>query len=155
MSSAQLGPHTSGPALYRFLPPPRRHSDRRSGLPEPGGRAVDTIRVLAADAVQKVDNGHPGTPMSLAPLTYTLFQRQMRHDPSDVHWLGRDRFAGHSSLTLYRQLFLGGFGLELSDREALRTCGSKTPGHPEFGRTRGVEITTGPFTAQLSKRIPG
>ena len=86
--------------------------------------AVDTVRVLAADAVQKVGNGHPGTAMSLAPLAYTLFQRQMRHDPGDVHWLGRDRFVlscGHSSLTLYLQLYLGGFGLELSDIESLRT----------------------------------
>ena len=119
-------------------------------------RAVDTIRVLAADAVQKAGNGHPGTAMSLAPLAYTLFQRQMRHDPSDVHWLGRDRFvlsAGHSSLTLYLQLFLGGFGLELSDLEALRTWGSKTPGHPEFGRTRGVEITTGPLGQGLASAV--
>jgi transketolase len=110
--------------------------------------AVDTIRVLAADAVQKVGNGHPGTAMSLAPLAYTLFQRTMRHDPSDTQWLGRDRFvlsAGHSSLTLYLQLYLGGFGLELSDIESLRTWGSKTPGHPEFRHTRGVEITTGPL----------
>lgn len=102
--------------------------------------AVDTARVLAADAVQKVGNGHPGTAMSLAPLAYTLFQRQMRHDPSDTHWLGRDRFVlscGHSSLTLYIQLYLGGFGLELSDIEALRTWGSATPGHPEFRHTTG------------------
>ena len=109
--------------------------------------AVDTVRVLAADAVQKVGNGHPGTAMSLAPLAYTLFQRQMRHDPSDVHWLGRDRFVlscGHSSLTLYIQLYLGGFGLELTDIESLRTWKSKTPGHPEFRHTKGVEITTGP-----------
>ncbi len=109
--------------------------------------AVDTVRVLAADAVQKVGNGHPGTAMSLAPLAYTLFQRQMRHDPSDVHWLGRDRFVlscGHSSLTLYIQLYLGGFGLELNDIESLRTWKSKTPGHPEFRHTKGVEITTGP-----------
>jgi transketolase len=111
-------------------------------------RAVDTIRVLAADAVHKVGNGHPGTAMSLAPLAYTLFQRQMRHDPSDVHWLGRDRFvlsAGHSSLTLYIQLYLGGFSLELSDLQSLRTWGSLTPGHPEFRHTRGVEMTTGPL----------
>ncbi len=110
--------------------------------------AVDTVRVLAADAVQKVGNGHPGTAMSLAPLAYTLFQRTMRHDPSDTHWLGRDRFvlsAGHSSLTLYLQLYLGGFGLQLSDIESLRTWGSKTPGHPEFRHTKGVEITTGPL----------
>ncbi|WP_042914890.1 transketolase [Mycobacterium canetti] len=118
--------------------------------------AVDTIRVLAADAVQKVGNGHPGTAMSLAPLAYTLFQRTMRHDPSDKHWLGRDRFvlsAGHSSLTLYIQLYLGGFGLELSDIESLRTWGSKTPGHPEFRHTPGVEITTGPLGQGLASAV--
>ena len=119
-------------------------------------RAVDTARVLAADAVQKVGNGHPGTAMSLAPLAYTLFQRAMRHDPSDTEWLGRDRFVlscGHSSLTLYIQLYLGGFGLELSDIEALRTWGSKTPGHPEFRHTRGVEITTGPLGQGLASAV--
>lgn len=118
--------------------------------------AVDTIRVLAADAVQKVGNGHPGTAMSLAPLAYTLFQRTMLHDPSDTHWLGRDRFvlsAGHSSLTLYIQLYLGGFGLELSDIESLRTWGSKTPGHPEFRHTPGVEITTGPLGQGLASAV--
>lgn len=118
--------------------------------------AVDTIRVLAADAVQKVGNGHPGTAMSLAPLAYTLFQRTMRHDPSDTHWLGRDRFvlsAGHSSLTLYIQLYLGGFGLEMSDIESLRTWGSKTPGHPEFRHTPGVEITTGPLGQGLASAV--
>ena len=118
--------------------------------------AVDTVRVLAADAVQKVGNGHPGTAMSLAPLAYTLFQRAMRHDPSDVHWLGRDRFvlsAGHSSLTLYLQLYLGGFGLELEDIEALRTWKSKTPGHPEFRHTAGVEITTGPLGQGLASAV--
>lgn len=118
--------------------------------------AVDTIRVLAADAVQKVGTGHPGTAMSLAPLAYTLFQRTMRHDPSDTHWLGRDRFvlsAGHSSLTLYIQLYLGGFGLELSDIESLRTWGSKTPGHPEFRHTPGVEITTGPLGQGLASAV--
>lgn len=118
--------------------------------------AVDTARVLAADAVQKVGNGHPGTAMSLAPLAYTLFQRVMRHDPSDTHWLGRDRFvlsAGHSSLTLYIQLYLGGFGLELSDIESLRTWGSKTPGHPEFRHTKGVEITTGPLGQGLASAV--
>jgi transketolase len=119
-------------------------------------RAVDTIRVLAADAVQKVGNGHPGTAMSLAPLAYTLFQRHMRHDPTDEYWLGRDRFimsAGHSSLTLYIQLFLGGWGLELSDLQALRTWGSKTPGHPEFRETKGVEITTGPLGQGLASAV--
>ncbi|WP_025985339.1 transketolase, partial [Mycobacterium tuberculosis] len=105
---------------------------------------------------QKVGNGHPGTAMSLAPLAYTLFQRTMRHDPSDTHWLGRDRFvlsAGHSSLTLYIQLYLGGFGLELSDIESLRTWGSKTPGHPEFRHTPGVEITTGPLGQGLASAV--
>jgi transketolase len=118
--------------------------------------AVDTVRVLAADAVQKVGNGHPGTAMSLAPLAYTLFQRTMRHDPNDTTWLGRDRFvlsAGHSSLTLYIQLYLGGFGLELSDVESLRTWGSKTPGHPEFRHTRGVEMTTGPLGQGLASSV--
>jgi len=119
-------------------------------------RAVDTARVLAADAVQKVGNGHPGTAMSLAPLAYTLFQRVLRHDPSDTDWLGRDRFVlscGHSSLTLYLQLYLGGFGLELADIEALRTWGSKTPGHPEFRHTKGVEITTGPLGQGLASAV--
>ena len=119
-------------------------------------RAVDTVRVLAADAVQKVGNGHPGTAMSLAPLAYTLFQRVMRHDPADPHWLGRDRFVlscGHSSLTLYIQLYLAGFGLELDDLKALRTWGSLTPGHPEFHHTKGVEITTGPLGQGLASAV--
>jgi len=118
--------------------------------------AVDTIRVLAADAVQKTGNGHPGTAMSLAPLAYTLFQRTMRHDPSDEHWLGRDRFvlsAGHSSLTLYLELYLGGWGLQLVDIESLRTWGSRTPGHPEFGHTTGVEMTTGPLGQGLASAV--
>lgn len=111
-------------------------------------RAVDTARVLAMDSVQKVGNGHPGTAMSLAPAAYLLFQKVMRHDPADPEWVGRDRFVlscGHSSITLYTQLFLGGFGLELDDLKALRTWGSKTPGHPELGHTAGVEVTTGPL----------
>jgi len=111
-------------------------------------RAVDMIRVLAMDAVQKVGNGHPGTAMSLAPVAYPLFQRVLRHDPSDPGWIGRDRFVlscGHSSLTLYVQLYLSGYGLELADLEALRTWGSRTPGHPEYGHTLGVETTTGPL----------
>ncbi|MFD1149510.1 transketolase [Saccharothrix hoggarensis] len=119
-------------------------------------RAVDTARVLAADAVQKVGNGHPGTAMSLAPLAYTLFQRVMRHDPADADWIGRDRFvlsAGHSSLTLYVQLFLNGYGLELDDLKALRTWGSQTPGHPEHRHTRGVEITTGPLGQGLASAV--
>jgi transketolase len=111
-------------------------------------RAVDTARVLAMDAVQKVGNGHPGTAMSLAPIAYTLFQKAMRHNPADPDWAGRDRFvlsAGHSSITLYTQLFLAGFGLEVEDLQSLRTWGSKTPGHPEHGHTAGVETTTGPL----------
>jgi len=111
-------------------------------------RAVDIARALAMDSVQKVGNGHPGTAMSLAPAAYLLFQKWMRHDPADPHWIGRDRFvlsAGHSSITLYTQLYLGGFGLELSDLQALRTWGSRTPGHPEVHHTDGVETTTGPL----------
>ena len=105
-------------------------------------------RALAADAVQKVGNGHPGTAMSLAPVAYTLFQRHLVHDPSDPQWIGRDRFilsCGHSSLTLYTQLFLSGYGLEMKDLQEFRTWGSLTPGHPEFGHTAGVEMTTGPL----------
>jgi transketolase len=119
-------------------------------------RAVDTIRVLAADAVQKVGNGHPGTAMSLAPTAYALFQRVMRHDPADPHWVGRDRFVlscGHSSLTLYLELFLSGYGLQLADIEALRTWGSLTPGHPELGLTAGVEMTTGPLGQGLASAV--
>jgi transketolase len=111
-------------------------------------RTVDTVRVLAMDAVQKVGNGHPGTAMSLAPAATLLFQRYLRHDPTDPGWLGRDRFvlsAGHSSLTLYIQLYLSGYGLELDDLKSLRTWGSQTPGHPEHGHTAGVETTTGPL----------
>ncbi|GAA2889726.1 transketolase [Microbacterium esteraromaticum] len=119
-------------------------------------RAVDTARVLAADAVEKVGNGHPGTAMSLAPAAYLLYQRVMRHDPADTDWLGRDRFilsVGHSSLTQYVQLYLGGFGLELEDLQSLRTWGSKTPGHPEYGHTKGVEITTGPLGQGLASAV--
>ncbi|MFF7439576.1 transketolase [Streptomyces sp. NPDC008122] len=119
-------------------------------------RAVDTARVLAADAVQKVGNGHPGTAMSLAPAAYTLFQKVMRHDPADPEWVGRDRFvlsAGHSSLTLYTQLYLGGFGLELDDLKTFRTWGSKTPGHPEYGHTAGVETTTGPLGQGVANAV--
>jgi len=116
-------------------------------------KAVDTARVLAADAVEKVGNGHPGTAISLAPVAYLLFNKVMRHDPSDEKWLGRDRFilsVGHSSLTIYNQLFLHGYGLELDDIKALRTWGSATPGHPEYGHTKGVEITTGPLGQGLA-----
>lgn len=119
-------------------------------------RAVDTVRVLAADAVQNCGSGHPGTAMSLAPLAYTLYQRVINHDPNDVNWAGRDRFVlsvGHSSLTLYIQLFLGGFGLEMKDLEQLRTWGSLTPGHPEVHHTDGVEITTGPLGQGLASSV--
>jgi transketolase len=119
-------------------------------------RAVDTVRVLAADAVQKVGSGHPGTAMSLAPLAYELFQHTMRHDPADPHWHGRDRFVlscGHTSLTLYIQLFLAGYGLEMRDLEELRTWDSATPGHPEYSHTPGVEITTGPLGQGLASAV--
>jgi transketolase len=119
-------------------------------------RAVDTVRVLAADAVEKVGNGHPGTAMSLAPAAYLLFQKMMRHDPQNPDWIGRDRFIlspGHTSLTLYIQLFLSGYGLELKDLQALRTWGSLTPGHPEYKHTAGVEITTGPLGQGLASSV--
>jgi len=115
--------------------------------------AVKTAKVLAADAVEKVGNGHPGTAISLAPAAYLLFQKVMKHDPRDDRWIGRDRFilsVGHSSLTLYNQLYLGGFGLELDDIKSLRTWGSLTPGHPEYAHTKGVEITTGPLGQGLA-----
>ncbi|MPY47548.1 transketolase [Streptomyces acidicola] len=119
-------------------------------------RAVDTARILAADAVQKVGNGHPGTAMSLAPAAYTLFQKVMRHDPADPEWTGRDRFVlspGHTSLTLYTQLFLAGYELELDDLKAFRTHGSRTPGHPEYGHTAGVETTTGPLGQGVANAV--
>ncbi|MFF1383392.1 transketolase [Arthrobacter sp. NPDC058288] len=119
-------------------------------------RAVDTVRILAADAVEKVGNGHPGTAMSLAPAAYLLFQKLMRHDPKNPDWIGRDRFIlspGHTSLTLYIQLFLSGYGLELKDLKALRTWGSLTPGHPEYKHTAGVEITTGPLGQGLASSV--
>ncbi|MES5818227.1 transketolase [Streptomyces sp. RG80] len=119
-------------------------------------RAVDTARLLAADAVQKVGNGHPGTAMSLAPAAYTIFQKVMRHDPADPEWTGRDRFVlspGHTSLTLYTQLFLAGYEVGLEDLKAFRTQGSKTPGHPEYGHTAGVETTTGPLGQGLANAV--
>ncbi len=140
----------------------RRSSDlplpvaRKAGWSDLDIRAVDTVRLLAADAVQKVGNGHPGTAMSLAPAAYLLYQQVMTHDPSDPAWLGRDRFVlscGHSSLTQYIQLFLSGYGLELSDLQALRTWGSLTPGHPEVHHTKGVEITTGPLGSGLASAV--
>jgi transketolase len=119
-------------------------------------RAVDLTRVLAMDAVQKVGNGHPGTAMSLAPAAYLLYQRVLRHDPADPKWPGRDRFVlscGHSSLTLYIQLYLSGYGVSLDDLKALRTWGSITPGHPEYGLTPGVETTTGPLGQGLANAV--
>ncbi|MGM0385376.1 MAG: transketolase, partial [Actinomycetota bacterium] len=119
-------------------------------------RAVDVARALAADAVQKVGNGHPGTAISLAPMAHLLFQKVMRHDPTDDRWIGRDRFVlsiGHSSMTLYNQLYLAGYGLELDDLKALRTWGSVTPGHPEYGHTKGVEMTTGPLGQGLASAV--
>ena len=118
--------------------------------------AVAIARALAMDSVQKVGNGHPGTAMSLAPVAYTLFQRFLRHDPTDSAWLGRDRFVlscGHSSLTLYIQLFLSGYGLSLDDLKSFRTHNSLTPGHPEYGHTNGVETTTGPLGAGVSNAV--
>ncbi len=119
-------------------------------------KAVAVARALAMDAVQKVGNGHPGTAMSLAPVAYTLFQRFLRHDPKDPQWIGRDRFilsCGHSSLTLYIQLFFSGYGLSLDDLKAFRTWGSLTPGHPEFGHTAGVETTTGPLGQGVANAV--
>ncbi|MFD8522167.1 transketolase [Streptomyces capillispiralis] len=119
-------------------------------------RAVDTARLLAADAVQRVGNGHPGTAMSLAPAAYTIFQKLMRHDPADPEWTGRDRFVlspGHTSLTLYTQLYLAGYELGLDDLKAFRTHGSRTPGHPEYGHTAGVETTTGPLGQGVANAV--
>lgn len=127
-----------------------------NGWTELDDRAVAIARALAMDAVQKVGNGHPGTAMSLAPVAYNLFQRHLRHDPSDPQWLGRDRFVlscGHSSLTLYTQLFFSGYGLEMEDMKSFRTWGSLTPGHPEFGHTAGVETTTGPLGAGVATAV--
>ncbi len=127
-----------------------------TGWTDLDNRAVDTLRVLAADAVEKVGNGHPGTAISLAPVGYLLFQNVMKHNPADPTWLGRDRFvlsAGHSSLTLYLQLFASGYPLSLDDLKALRTEGSLTPGHPEYGHTAGVEITTGPLGTGLASSV--
>ncbi|PKW25255.1 transketolase [Phycicoccus duodecadis] len=129
---------------------------KKAGWSDLDVRAVDTARVLAADAVQRTGNGHPGTAMSLAPVAYLLYQNVMRHDPADPAWLGRDRFVlscGHSSLTQYVQLYLSGYGLELDDLKALRTWGSLTPGHPEVHHTKGIEITTGPLGSGLASAV--
>ena len=126
------------------------------GWSELDDKAVAIARALAMDAVQKVGNGHPGTAMSLAPVAYNLFQRHLVHDPADPTWLGRDRFilsCGHSSLTLYTQLFFSGYGLEMQDMQSFRTWGSLTPGHPEFGHTAGVEMTTGPLGAGVATAV--
>lgn len=127
-----------------------------AGWTELDDRAVALARALAMDAVQKVGNGHPGTAMALAPVAYNLFQRHLVHDPADPTWLGRDRFilsCGHSSLTLYTQLFYSGYGLEMEDMQAFRTWGSLTPGHPEYGHTAGVEMTTGPLGAGVATSV--
>ena len=127
-----------------------------AGWTELDDRAVAYARALAMDAVQKVGNGHPGTAMSLAPVAYNLFQRHLVHDPANPHWLGRDRFilsCGHSSLTLYTQLFYSGYGLEMQDMQSFRTFDSLTPGHPEYGHTVGVEMTTGPLGAGVATAV--
>jgi len=119
-------------------------------------QAVVIARALAMDAVQKVGNGHPGTAMSLAPVAYTLFQRILKHDPSNPNWIARDRFilsCGHSSLTLYIQLYLSGYGVELEDLKSFRTHNSRTPGHPEYGHTVGVETTTGPLGQGMANGV--
>ena len=131
-------------------------TDFQDGWSKMDDEVIKYSRALAADAVQKVGNGHPGTAMSLAPVAYLLFQRHLVHDPSDPKWVGRDRFVlscGHSSLTLYTQLFLSGYGLEIADLQAFRTWNSLTPGHPEFGHTAGVEMTTGPLGAGISTAV--
>ena len=128
----------------------------RQNWTELDDRSVAVARALAMDAVQRVGNGHPGTAMSLAPVAYTLFQRFLRHDPSDPNWIGRDRFilsCGHSSLTLYIQLFFSGYGLSLDDLKSFRTWGSLTPGHPEYGHTLGVETTTGPLGQGVANAV--
>ena len=126
------------------------------GWTEIDDRAIAYARALAADAVQNAGHGHPGTAMALAPVAYNLFQRHLIHDPSDPKWIGRDRFilsCGHSSLTLYTQLFYSGYGLELDDLKAFRQANSLTPAHPEFGHTLGVEMTTGPLGAGLATAV--
>src|SRR3982751_5183100 len=118
--------------------------------------AINTIRTLAMDAVQKAESGHPGTPMALAPLAYVLFTRTMRHDPADPHWPDRDRFVlscGHASMLLYSTLYLTGYGLELEDLKQFRQWQSRTPGHPEYGHTPGVETTTGPLGQGIANAV--
>lgn len=150
MAPTASNPADSTFALNRHLPARQYvYSDRDQ-------RVVDTLRVLAADAVEKVGSGHPGTAFSLSPVAWQLFQNVMHFDPADQHWQGRDRFVlspGHTSLTLYLQLFAAGAGLEMEDLQALRTWGSKTPGHPEYGDTDHVEITTGPLGQGLASAV--
>jgi transketolase len=155
-SATRTARRTPAGPLAKRSPELQRPVATKAGWSDLDVRAVDTIRVLAADAVQKTGNGHPGTAMSLAPVAYLLYQNVMTHDPSDPAWLGRDRFVlscGHSSLTQYIQLYLSGYGLELKDLEALRTWGSLTPGHPEVHHTTGVEITTGPLGSGLASAV--
>ncbi len=154
--SARRTARSSAGPLAKRSPDLPKPIATKAGWSDLDVRAVDTVRILAADAVQKVGNGHPGTAMSLAPVAYLLYQNVMNHDPADPAWLGRDRFVlscGHSSLTQYIQLYLSGYGLQLSDLEALRTWGSLTPGHPEVHHTKGVEITTGPLGSGLASAI--
>src|SRR5690349_8895796 len=142
-------------------PPPEEFTDVAAKSPalnwsDLDRRAVDTVRVLAMDTVEKAGNGHPGTAMSLAPAAYLLFNRVMRHDPTDPTWAGRDRFVlscGHSSLTLYIQLYLNGYGLTIDDLASLRQWDSLTPGHPEYGHTPGVEVTTGPLGQGIGNAV--
>ena len=153
VASANPGGRASTSSRSTDLPRPIAKKARWTDLDV---RAVDTGRLLAVDAVQRCGSGHPGTAMSLSPVAYLLYQQVMTHDPSDPTWLGRDRFVlsvGHSSLTQYIQLFLSGYGLELSDLKALRTWGSLTPGHPEVHHTDGVEITTGPLGSGLASAV--
>src|SRR3981081_3546259 len=158
--------HRGGAAHRRWHgPPPAERSPDLTVSSQPNtklewsdtdARTVDLIRVLAMDAVEKEGSGHPGTAMSLAPAAYLLFQRILRHDPADPGWTGRDRFVlscGHSSLTLYIQLYLSGYPLKLDDLKALRTWGSLTPEHPEYGHTTGVETTTGPLGQGIANAV--
>lgn len=143
-------------SVSRRSPELKKPVARKAGWDDLDIAAVDTARLLAADAVQHKGDGHPGTAMSLAPVAYLLYQQVMRHDPADPTWLGRDRFVlscGHSSLTQYVQLYLSGYGLELDDLRALRTWGSQTPGHPEVHHTKGVEVTTGPLGSGLATAV--
>ncbi|HIW47290.1 MAG TPA: transketolase [Candidatus Yaniella excrementigallinarum] len=150
MVPSSTNPTASTTVLNRHLPA------REYVYSDQDQRIVDTLRVLAADAVEKVGSGHPGTAFSLSPVAWQLFQNVMHFDPTDQHWQGRDRFIlspGHTSLTLYLQLFAAGAGLEMEDLKALRTWGSKTPGHPEYGDTDHVEITTGPLGQGLASAV--